>query len=198
MNNYVVLGATIALVVQLLLCREILSGKIAQSFASWMLWASLDALTAATVIWQSGNYLLPVAYATGSIVVAASIWKSKNYSWTWVETTCVRLACIAIIVWMLCGARYATIVATIAVLIAGWPQLRDAYLRPWESSILFWLGFVTANGLSTVGGKEWSVEERLYPAACTLYCVALTIVTLRKYSHATMTVAAESEQKGDS
>ena len=181
MNSSTVLGALTAFVVQLLLCREILSGKIAQSFASWALWASLDALTAATVIWQQGNYLLPIAYATGSCIVVASIWKSKNYSWTWIETTCVCLACIAIVIWMFCGAWYATIVATIAVLIAGWPQLRDAYLRPWECSILFWVGFVTANGLSTIGGKAWSVEERLYPACCTLYCVALMLVTARKY-----------------
>jgi hypothetical protein len=44
--------------------------------------------------------------------------------------------------------------------------------------VKIYLGYTLANALSTLGGKAWVVEERLYPTACVALCATVVIVTL--------------------
>lgn len=99
MNIFIELGSITALVVYIPLCIQIILGKVKQNFASWMLWSALDATAMATIIYQKGNYLLPATYTLGSFIVMLLILRSKNFSWTRVETYTSLLVLVSLAIW---------------------------------------------------------------------------------------------------
>lgn len=181
MSNYTLAGSVIGIACYLPLCLAILRGKVKQNLATWVLWALLDGIAAASIFYQHGNYFLVAAYASGSTVTSLSILRSRNFAWTLFHTMVSLLVLACVIVWAISGAYVATIASTTAVIIAGIPLLIDCYKTPAENPFSTYLGFLIANGLGTIGGKEWSVSERLYPAACTVYCLIAVILVARKF-----------------
>ena len=181
MNLFIVIGSMIGIGLQILLSIQILEGKIKQNFCTWVLWAILEVITAVNLIIQHGNFLLPALYSVGCMIVALAIIKSKNFLWTWWETfvACMALVCMGI--WIISGSRDATIASTTAVIVAGFPLIKDCYKNPSENPFLLFSGFLIANALSTIGGANWSVEERLYPAACTVFTLLVVLLVARKF-----------------
>lgn len=182
MNGYVISGSVVAGFVYIGLCIQIWTGRNKQSFATWGLWALIDGITAASVIVQQGNYLLPLFFSIGSIATATSIiLKTKNAGWSWFETMISILVVACLLVWYTSGPKMATIAGTTAVLIAGLPQTVEAWKKPWDSSFLVYSGFLVANILSTIGGKDWSIEERFYPGCCAILCLIVVAIISRKF-----------------
>lgn len=181
MNSLIISSTIVAFVVYILLCVQLISSKAKQNLGTWILWTILDAIAAGTLIVQHGNYLLPVAYTIGSTVVVICIIKSKNFeTWTLFESFITLLVIVCIVVWASSGAKVATIASSLALVIAGAPQLRESYRRPWDTPILIYAGYFLANSLATLGGKNWSIEERFYPACAGIYCLLVAIVAVRK------------------
>lgn len=179
MTPWSIIGGLLAGAVEVSICYRVLTGTIKQNFASWILWAALDGITAATIVCQKGNFLLAVVYSIGSAATAFAIYKRRSIEWTWFETMATTLVVGCMLVWKISGAWLATIAGTAAVMTAGMPQIVDAYRNPTKSPLANWILFAIANMFSVFGGKEWSVEERLYPACCTLYCILIALVTIR-------------------
>jgi hypothetical protein len=180
-SNLTLAGSVIGIAVYVPLCISILRGKVKQNLATYLLWALLDYVAAASIFYQHGNYLLTAAFALGSTFAALSIIRSKNFQWTWFETMVASLVVACIIVWAASGAYVATIASTTAVVIAGIPTVVECYKKPWDNSFSTFFGFFVANVLGTIGGKEWSVIERLYPAVCTIYALLIVILIARKF-----------------
>lgn len=182
MSLLTLMGSIVGFGLQILLCIKISKGKIEQNFASWILWGILEAIVAASIIAQHGNFLLPICYSVGCLIIAIAIAvKSKTISWSWFENMIAGLTIICMIVWGIAGDWFATIFSTIAVVIAGVPLLVDCYKNPWGNPFLIYSGFFVANSLSTAGGNEWSVQERLYPAACTIFTILVLLFVVRKF-----------------
>lgn len=159
---------------------QILRGTVVQSLATWGLWALLDGIATASIVYQHGNFTAVAIYTCGGVATSLCILKSKKFEWKWFEGVVAATAVICMIVWAISGARNATIASTTAVMIAGGPQIRDAYRKPWESSLVTWIGFLVVNILATIQGKSWTVEERLYPVACTILCFVILMFTAQK------------------
>lgn len=182
MNTLVWAGSILALLTYFPLWKQIRNDEVKQNLLTWVLWGALDAVVAATIIVQGGNFLLPVVYAIGSLVTAYFIWKSRNKTtWTWFETMVALLTIASMIIWYLSGGKMATIVSTTAMLIAGGPQLIDAWKKPTEMPILAYSSFFVANCLSTAGGKSWAIEERFYPASAAIFCGLIAAFAARKF-----------------
>ena len=180
--NYVAIGCAITSLTYAYLCFLLHKGKTAQNFATWLLWAALDVVLAASVIYQDGNWPFIVTYVVGCIAVAATVFfKSSVVRWTLFETLITILVVICMLVWSISGARNATIAGTVAVVVAGILQLIDAWKKPEENSVLVYTGFLIGNIFSTAAGKDWSVEERFYPATCTFFCVVFIFIISRKF-----------------
>ena len=195
MNAFIVISAAIAILCYIPLCRNIYSGIAKQNLLTWALWCSLDAVVAATLITQRGNFLLAVAYTVGSGVTAVFILRTGDHaSWTWFHTMVVGLVIASMAVWYFSGSRMATIAGTTAMLIAGMPQLVDVWKRPKESPTLIYSAYVVANCLAVAGGRDWSVEERFYPVSAGVFCLLITVVSLRKFlpQPAQITIPRES------
>lgn len=183
MSPLTLAGSIIGILVYVPLCYQILKNgdRVEQNFATWILWAILDGIATASIIYQHGNFLLTAAFSLGSTITAICILKSKNFSWGWFESMATFLAIACMVIWALSGARIATIASTTAVLIAGLPLMWDCYKRPWKNPFFTYSAFMVSNVLGTAGGKNWSVEERFYPAACTVYCGVVMILVARKF-----------------
>lgn len=181
MSTLSLVASIIAILLYVPLCIQVFSGKVKQNFATWILWAILDGIAAATIVFQNGNFLLPAAYSFGSAAVTLSILKSKSFKWTWFETMVACLVVVCLVVWSASGAKVATVASTMAVLTAGTPQMIEAWKKPWEQPFLIYAGFLISNGLATAGGRNWSIEERFYPASCTILTIVILVFIARKF-----------------
>ena len=181
MSELIVASGVVGFGMEIVLCIQILRSNIRQKLATWILWAVLEIIVTTSIIDQRGNFLLPAVYALGNIMVVCCIVKSGIFSWTWFDTfvACMAIACM--VVWGISGAKIATIASTTAVLIAGVPFVIACYTNPWDNPFLTYIGFLVTNILGVMGGKDWSVEERLYPVSCAGFGLLALMLVARKF-----------------
>lgn len=180
MNSYTLFSTSLSAVLFLSVCVQVLRGK-PQNFASWILWTTLTGVAAATLIAQGGNYSIALAYTIGNGAVSLCILKSRSFSWTRLENVVTVLVLICLVVWAVSGARAATIATTCAFLIAGMPQLKDTYRKPRNTSVFIYAGYSVASSFSVLSGKDWSVEQRLFPVALVVLNSSVALVAARKF-----------------
>lgn len=181
MNLYTKLSVIIALLLYLPLIYKIMRRQVEQNIATFILWGMLDSVAAFSIFVQGGNWYLPGAYVIGAFSVSTALIYAKTYKWTNFETFISILVIVCVVGWAMSGPRLATILSTTAVVIAGVPQFIDALRRPHQQPLLEYVGFTFANVLSIIGGKSWTIEERLYPTACTILCGSIAIASSKKY-----------------
>ena len=182
MNALVWAGSILALLTYFPLWKQIRSGKAKQNLLTWALWGVLDAVVAATIIVQKGNFLLPMVYTIGSMLTVYFILKTGNRAvWTWFETMVVLLTIASMMIWYFSGGKAAAVASTMAMCIAGIPQLVDAWKKPQDMPFLAYISYSIANCLSTAGGKSWAIKERFYPAGATVLSFLIAAFAARKY-----------------
>ena len=181
MNTWNTASAIVALSMYIPLGHQIFKGIKKQNIATWALWMLLDALAAASIFAQHGNWILPAAYVLGSATMITCMLRARTISWTWFETTTCMLVILCLIGWKMSGPRLATIMSTLSVVVATIPQLRDAYREPEEMPVFEFLGFAVSCTLSAIAGNAWTVEERFYPIICALLSALIVIVSCKKY-----------------
>lgn len=182
------LGAIIGLSANIPLLIGIYKNKVEQNFVTWTLWFFLDFISVTTIFLQDGNYYLPLVYTIGSFSVACLVAFKKQFTWTWIETLVTILVFICIIVWWKIGPRAATIASVAAMVIASIPQIYATALRPSMAPTKIYLLFCLASILSLLGGTEWSVEQKLYPAGILSFALLITILSMRKEKVQTVSV----------
>lgn len=180
MNIYILLSTGLGVILFVSVCVQVLGSK-PQNLASWVLFTLLTGVAAASVIVQHGNYPIALVWAIGNATVSLCIFKSKVFSWTWLESMVVVLVLACLVVWKISGPKAATIATSIAFLTAGLPQLRDTYRKPWNTSVIIYSGYSVASMLSVIAGKDWSVEQRLFPMVLVLFNFLVAIVASRKF-----------------
>lgn len=181
MNALVLAGSAVAILTYFPLWKQIRSGKAKQNLLTWVLWGTLDLVVAATIIVQHGSWLLPMVYAFGSGVTVLIIKRhGDKASWTWFETMVASLVIVSTVVWYLTTDATATVASTCAMLIAGIPQLKDAWRKPHEMPLAAYAMYTLANILCTAGGADWSIKERFYPASAAVFCLLITALSARR------------------
>ncbi len=181
MNIYILISTVVAFCLYIPLTVQIWRGDVKQNLVSWILWFLLDGIVGVALLVQGGNYVLPLAYSAGCLVTVICILKHREYSWGCFEKLVVILVGICLAIWYFSGPWLATIATTLAVVTAGLPLLADTFKAPDKAPLLIFVGYFFVNTLSTIGGKEWSVEERLYPSANGAFCLCLVLFALRRF-----------------
>lgn len=173
-------GGILAFLLYIPLIRGILKGEVKQSFATWTLWVLLDAIALVSTILEKGNFLLLVSYVIGGTLVTATLIHKKQFKWTWFEWLTLALVIVCLVVWKVSGSKTAIVASTLAVFIAGVPQIVESWQKPDKQTALIYFGYIIANSLSLMAGKSWTIEERFYPAVCVILCTLIGIASLHR------------------
>ena len=197
MNVYMWLSSGLAIFLYVPLVIQIKEKAGAgQNLLTWILWGCLDAVAAASIISQRGNSFLVLMYVAGCVITSIFIWRfGEKGKWTWLETTTLAFVFVSLVVWCVSGDKMATIASTVGVVIAGIPQFIDAYRKPRAIPLAIYTGYVVANCLGIAAGADWSVKERLYPAAMTILGLGYVACAARRFlrsQNQTLSIPGES------
>lgn len=152
-------------------------GAEAQSCASWLLWGALDTVLTITIIQQRGNFLLPLGFAIGDLLLVAVLLAKGRFQWGWFETVILALVVACLVVWKFAGPKPATIASTLGVCIALLPGLVAMWKQPQRTVGNIWAGYVLANGLGFFGGTAMTIEERFAPGMFALCALAMFVAS---------------------
>lgn len=180
-NPWIAASTALAIALYFPLCWELAHARVKQNIATWILWVALDAVLAGTMIVQGGNYLLTVVYVIGGSITVLCISRSGEWQWTRFETLVSILVLVCIAIWISVGPKPATVVSSLAVVIAGLPQLVDGWRKPQDTPVLIYSGYTVAVFLSLKGAKDWSIEQSFYYICAGALCLLYVLVGLRKY-----------------
>lgn len=173
-------GALIGLLAYGPLVTGIIQNRIQQNFATWTLWATLDAIAAGSTILQHGNFWLPLGYTVGASSITLLLIFKKRATWTKFETFISVLVVICLIVWWYAGNIGGIIASSAALLIASIPQIIDTAKTPSLTPRVAYMIFTASSVLSLLGGTSWSVEERLYSAGALFTNTVILALSFRK------------------
>lgn len=176
----VIIAGIIGVLVDIPLIIGILQKKIDQSFATYFLWGTLDAIAFVSIILQGGNFWLPLGYAIGALTVAGLLAFRGKVNWSWLESLVVVLCIICMIVWWQLGNKAATIASVAALGIASIPQIVGTYKDPKTTPTLIYFVFTLAGLLSFIGGENWTVEDKLYSGTAFLLSLSIALLSLRR------------------
>ena len=152
-------------------------GGAGQSFATWMLWAALDTILTISLLLQHGNYLLPLGFAAGGIVLTTLLLLKGRFAWGRMDNVILLLVLGCLIGWKLGGAKTATVAATLGICLAGVPGLVELWRNPQRKVGNIWGWYVLANGLAFWGGTAMTVEERFAPGVFAIYSLLMFVAS---------------------
>lgn len=182
MNGFTLASTILAISIYYFLWKQIARGDAHQNIYTWILWAILDFVAAVSIFLQHGNFVLPAVYVGGTIITVVLIKRAGDHpEWTIHETIVIVLVATCMIVWKTSGNNAATVASTLAVIISGYSQMKDNWLEPKKAPFAVYAAYVVVNALATLGGKDWSIEERFYPAGVTVLCIIYTAIAARKF-----------------
>lgn len=173
-------GGVLALLLFIPMIAGILkTGAQGQSFATWLLWGALDTMLTISIIQQRGNFLLPLGFAIGDVLVVIVLVAKRRFTWGRFETAILILVIGCVAAWKLGGPRIATIAATIGICVAGVPGLVALWKQPQRNVGSVWAGYVLANGLSFFGGTAMTVQEWFAPGMFVLCSLSMYAASRR-------------------
>jgi len=153
-----------------------------QSFATWVLWAALDSILTVSVIQQHGNFLLPLGFVIGGVVVTGLLLAQGRFAWGRLDTVILALVLGCLAGWKLGGAKPATVAATTAICVAGIPGMIELWRNPQRQVGNIWGGYVLANGLAFLGGTAMTVQERFAPGVFAAFSLLMFLASRKPVS----------------
>jgi hypothetical protein len=155
-------------------------GGHGQSFATWILWATLDTILTASTVQQHGNFLLPLGFAVGGWVLTGLLLVKGRFAWGRLDSVSAVFVLGCLAGWKLGGARTAIVSATLAICLAGVPGLMELWHHPQRAVGNIWAGYALANGLAFLGGTAMTVEERFAPALFATFAMLMFLASRKR------------------
>ena len=159
---------------------EVMKDGGGQSFATWVLWAALDTILTVSVIQQHGNFLLPLGFVIGGVMVTGLLLATGRIAWGRLDTVILALVLGCLAGWKLGGAKAATVTATMAICLAGIPGLIELWRSPQRKVGNIWGWYVLANGLAFWGGTAMTVQERFAPGVFAAYSLLMFLASRKQ------------------
>ena len=145
---------------------SILGKKTTPNKATWIIWAVLGVIIAASYYAAGARDTAwtPIAYAIGMILVAALSLRYGEDGWTALDKCCLAGAGMGLILWAATSNPLFALYLTIIIdAIGGVPTLKKAYERPQSEDRLTWAMFFLANLVNLFAIGSWSLQVLSYP-----------------------------------
>lgn len=142
----------------------IVRGRTKPSKASWVIWASLDLLTAMGM-YASGSLNGQMIGAAGGAwtVACLSLWYGEH-GWKPLDKVCLLAGGIGIILWLTMGSPLpAIITANVILAVGGIPTLVAAWKDPCRENRLTWTLFWLSCLCAILAIPQWTMEDALQP-----------------------------------
>lgn len=131
--------------------RAILAGTTKPAKATWIIWASLDAIILAGMYVENSINGLIIGCTTGAFVVAGLALKYGLPGWTKLDKFCITGAILGVVLWKMSGNPTLGIIISLTVMLIGsMPIFVSTYNDPTKEDkvgwVIFWLACVFALG----------------------------------------------------
>jgi len=175
-----VVAGVLGIVAYGFLIYGITQSKSEQSFAAFLLWGMLDSIATVTTILEHGNFWLPLSNAIGSSVITLLLVVKKQVRWSRVETLTALLVIVCLAVWYTSGETAGIVASSLAVVIASIPQMRETWHDPVATPKGAYFVFLSANVVSFIAAKDWSLKEFFYPSCSIFLCTVILGFSFKK------------------
>lgn len=144
-----------------------------QSFAAFFLWGLLDSIAMVGAFLQEGNFWLAASNVAGTFTIAGLLLYKRQFEWSPTETITCFLVVVSLVIWYTAGNTGAIVSSSLAVVIAGIPQMAHTKREPAQTPIGVYLIWFAANIVSLAAGKAWTIDERFYAVCGLVLCSAI-------------------------
>ncbi|MBI1934182.1 hypothetical protein HYS30_00790 [Candidatus Peregrinibacteria bacterium] len=142
----------------------VVRGSAKPSKASWIIWASLDVLTAAAMYASGSLNGQIVGAAAGAWTVATLSLLYGERGWTPLDKICLLWGGSGIVLWLTMGSPLPAIITAMAVLAGGgMPTLIAAWQDPRREDRLAWTLFWLSCLCAVLAIPRWTLEDALQP-----------------------------------
>jgi hypothetical protein len=158
----------------------IIRERASQSFAAFLLWGLLDAIAMVSSILQHGNFWLATSNVVGTFFIAALLLYKGQFEWSKTETLTCVLVVVCLIIWYVSGNTGAIVASSVAVVLAGIPQMSHTFRHPQQTPVAVYVIWVCANTISFLSARGWTIDEVFYAFCSLVLCSAILAIALLK------------------
>lgn len=182
------LGVVGALAIALPILLKIHGGETIFNPLSYFMWSSLSVL-AAVVLYRAGEggWQLMAAYWGSDFAIGLyGYLKAGTLKFGWFEGFVIGLVLVCTIIWLRCEAKKqhsgqkdykASVIANAAaMMLAGIPQIGDAWRKPNELSMFVAGGYIAVSVASYLGESKFN--GRLIPGLSVVYWIVIIVPVL--------------------
>jgi len=159
-----------------------LKGKTRPNKATWIIWAVLGIIIAASY-YSAGareTVWVPIVYSVGMVITALVSLKYGQDGWTALDKGCLAGAGIGIIFWaMTSDPATAYYITTTVDAIGAIPTISKAWKNPGSEDKATWLMFLAANSLNLLAIGQWTPMVAFYPIYVFVLCIVMCTLILR-------------------
>lgn len=185
-NLFQLLAGVVGFCAYIPLTIGIIRERARQSFAAFFLWGLLDAIATISAVLQDGNYWLAASNVAGTFFIATLLLYKGQFEWSRTETLTCLLVIVCLIIWYLSGNTGAIVASSIAVVIAGIPQMVHTMRHPQHTPVVVYMIWLLANIISFCAARAWTIDEVFYAFCSILLCsIILAIGWLKSSSSKT-------------
>ena len=142
--------------------KAILKNEIKPEKVTWIIWLTLDVVTAFGMHLEGIlNFQISAAVTGAGIVAILALFKSKSL-WTTLDKVCLFIASIAILLLIFSDAKYALSISLFATVVGAIPTFISAWNTPENEDktawIIFWISC-----LFSVAGADFNLLAQFQP-----------------------------------
>lgn len=148
--------------------------------STWALWVLIGALLFVTNYdagsrWDTTLFPIFVGVVNPALVLLFAL-RYGTYVWTKIDTLCVVLCVVTIVVWQTTDSPVLGILGGIlADFTAALPQLIKSWREPRDEPVLPWAMFVSASALSLLAVPVWTPAYFIFPIYMTCMSGLITL-----------------------
>jgi hypothetical protein len=179
------IGAIIGILAHIPLFIDIKKGEPGYSFTSFALWSILDFIAARNLFLEGGDYTLSLTWGICAGSMALLLLFKKQVSWSWIETMVVILIAIILTLWYFFGSRIALFSTIASLIIASFPQIKDANITRNNKVGRVYIIFSTSAVVSifsaeSIWGGSFNIIELIYPLTAFSICMLVCVLSFQK------------------